>query len=208
MDIAKFKKLPVMGIMRGIDIDIIDPLVGAVAASGLQTIEITMNSPRPDEAIKKAVKTAAKTLMVGAGTVLNLDDLKKALDSGATFIVMPTLIGEVMDYCVSKVIPVFPGAITPTEIYNAWNAGATMVKVFPSGYFGPSYIKEIRGPFDRIELLACGGVDSKNIGEYFECGASAVSFGASIFKKELLDAGNFKSIVTSIKKLLAGVPKR
>ena len=84
-----------------------------------------------------------------------MKDLKIALKSGATFIVMPVLIKDVLKYCVKNKIPVFPGALTPGEIYQAWDAGSTMVKVFPAKFFGPEYFREIKGPFNNIQLLAC-----------------------------------------------------
>jgi len=208
MDIAKFKKIPVMGILRGIDIDIIEPLVETVVSAGLGTMEIAMNSDKCDLLIRKAVKAADKRLMIGAGTVLNITSLKMSIDSGATFIVSPTLIDEIMDYCVTNVIPVFPGAITPTEIYSAWKSGATMVKVFPSKFFGPSYISEIKGPFENIELMACGGIDSKNVSEYFRCGASAVAFGGGIFRKEWLEKRDFVKIGRAVKALIRGASGR
>ena len=202
MDIAKFKKLPIMGIVRGIEEDSIEALIEAVISAGLETIEITMNTRDAGKLIERAVKSARSRLMIGAGTVLNLESLKSALDSGATFIVMPTVVDEVMSYCVEKVIPVFPGALTPGEIYRAWNAGATMVKVFPSGVFGPAYFGEIKGPFENIELLACGGVTAENISAYFSNGAAAVSFGASIFKREWLAEKEFERIAAEIRKLV------
>jgi len=126
--------------------------------------------------------------------------LEIAMDAGATFIVTPVLVEDVMKHCVKNKIPVFPGALTPKEIYDAWNAGATMVKVFPAGVFGPEYFKEIKGPFNDIELLACGGVTPSNMKEYFSSGASAVSFGAGVFKKEWILDKNFKNIEEAIKK--------
>jgi 2-dehydro-3-deoxyphosphogluconate aldolase/(4S)-4-hydroxy-2-oxoglutarate aldolase len=96
----------------------------------------------------------------------------------------------------------FPGALTPLEIYRAWNSGATMVKVFPAKVFGPEYFREIKGPFNEIELFACSGVTAENLKSYFNCGASAISFGASVFKKELLDSGDFASIGFRIKEYL------
>lgn len=140
------------------------------------------------------VRTAGESLTVGAGTVLTKDDLHKALDAGASFIVSPTVIEEVLTHCLKHSIAVFPGAFTPQEIHNAWCLGATMVKVFPAKFFGPAYFKEIKGPFSDIELLACGGVSPDNIASFFENGASAVAFGASIFKGEWLEAGEFKKI--------------
>jgi 2-dehydro-3-deoxyphosphogluconate aldolase/(4S)-4-hydroxy-2-oxoglutarate aldolase len=179
----------------------------AAASAGLETIEITMNTLNAEKVIARAVKSNGHRLMVGAGTVLNVDSLKSALDAGATFIVMPILIDEVMDYCVEKVIPVFPGALTPGEIHRAWTAGATMVKVFPSGFFGPKYFEEMQGPFENTELLACGGITAKNIGEYFSCGASAVAFGASIFKKEWIAGKEFNKISGEIRRLVEAFKK-
>ena len=202
MDLAKFKKLPILGIIRGVGEDSVEPLVEAAISGGLETIEITMNTANAGSLISSAVKTSGHRLMTGAGTVLNLESLKAAIDAGASFIVMPTIIDEVLEYCGKKVIPVFPGALTPGEIYRAWSAGATMVKVFPSGFFGPAYFKEIKGPFTNIELLACGGVTAENIGAYFSNGASAVAFGAGIFKKEWLEAKEFGKITGEIRRLI------
>jgi 2-dehydro-3-deoxyphosphogluconate aldolase/(4S)-4-hydroxy-2-oxoglutarate aldolase len=202
MDIAKFKRLPIMGIVRGIDQESVEGLVESVVSAGLETLEITMNTKNASQVIAKAVKSSQGRLMIGAGTVLNIDNLKLALDCGATFVVMPAIIDEVMDHCAKNVIPVFPGALTPGEIYRAWNLGATMVKVFPSGVFGPAYFKEIKGPFENIELMACGGVRAENLPDYFAGGASAVTFGASIFKKEWIVAKEFGKITDEVKKLI------
>lgn len=202
MDITRFKKLPIIGILRGVKEESIKPLIDAVISAGLDTIEITMNTENAHLLIADAVKASGGHLMVGAGTVLNVDSLKVALDSGASFIVTPVLVDEVMEYCVRKVIPVFPGALTPSEVYRAWNADATMVKVFPSGFFGPSYFKELKGPFANIELLACGGITADNIKSYFTNGASAAAFGAGIFRKEWLSAKEFGKISNEIRKLI------
>jgi len=202
MNLEEFKKQPVLGIVRGVEESQVEPLIEAVVSSGLKHLEITMNTPRAAELIRKAKKTVAGRIVLGAGTVLDMDSLKSAIDSGATFIVMPVLIREVVSYCVKNMIPVFPGALTPKEIYDAWEAGATMVKVFPAKFFGPEYFKEIKGPFNDIELLACAGVTPDNMREYFSYGASAVSFGASVFRKEWLQSRDFKSIGSAIKKYL------
>jgi len=206
VDVARFKKKPVMGILRGIRPGQIEPLVEAVISSGLETIEITMNTKGAEAMIKRAAALGRGKLSLGAGTVLNMAGLKSALSAGATFIVTPVFIPEVMKYCLRRKIAVFPGAFSPLEIYNAWRLGATMVKVFPAKFFGPEYFKELKGPFDDIKLLACGGVTPENIGAYFSNGASAVSFGASVFRKEWLEAGDFLSIRNLIKGYLKQLP--
>jgi len=202
MNINEFRKLPVMGILRGIDASMISPLCEAIISSGLKTVEITMNTCGAPDLIRQMKDAAGGRLMIGAGTVLSMDDLHSALEAGATFIVMPTLVHDVTRYCCKNNIPVFPGALTPQEIYDAWCAGATMVKVFPVKFFGPSYLGEVKGPFQDIELLACGGVSDKNIKTCFSVGASAISFGGSIFKREWLEKGEFDKIRQAIVKLI------
>lgn len=202
MDINHFEQLPIMGIIRGVEADTIEPLIEAITSSGLKTIEITMNTQGASELIRRAATTAKNRLTIGAGTVLTMNDLRSALDAGATFIVLPTLVRDVVEHCVKKRIPVFPGALTPQEIYNAWRSGATMVKVFPAKFFGPAYFKEVKGPFQNVKLLACGGITPDNIKSFFSNGASAIAFGGSVFKKEWLKGREFSRIADCIKALI------
>ncbi|MBU1726605.1 MAG: bifunctional 4-hydroxy-2-oxoglutarate aldolase/2-dehydro-3-deoxy-phosphogluconate aldolase [Candidatus Omnitrophica bacterium] len=202
MDVKNFKSLPLLGILRGIEFEHVAPLMEAVISSGLETIEITMNTKDAPLLIKEAVRAANGRLTIGAGTVLDTKTLNEAIEAGATFIVMPVLVSEVAKYCFKNKIPFFPGALTPQEIYSCWNAGASMVKVFPAGLFGAKYFKEVKAPFNDIELLACGGVTYENLRDYFANGASAASFGASVFKKEWLEKNDFGSIAESIKKFV------
>ncbi len=204
MDLARFRKLPILGILRGIQSQDVVPLVEVIEESGLEAMEITMNTAGAAELIKQAARATKKNLMIGAGTVLNLKDLKAALGAGANFIVTPVLVKEIMKYCCRRKIPVFAGALTPLEIYQAWLAGAAMVKVFPTKFFGPEYFRELKGPFNQIELLACAGVTPQNMSEYFQNGASAVSFGASVFKKEWLAKKDYQSIGQSIREFTRG----
>ncbi|MFA5275857.1 MAG: bifunctional 4-hydroxy-2-oxoglutarate aldolase/2-dehydro-3-deoxy-phosphogluconate aldolase [Candidatus Omnitrophota bacterium] len=202
MNVADFKKLPILGILRGIELSSVEPLVETIISSGLKTIEITMNTQGAPELIKQAQSIALGRLTIGAGTVLNLQDLEKALSAGASFIVSPVLVDSVMEYCVKNKVPVFPGALTPAEIYKAWGSGATMVKVFPAKVFGPGYFREIKGPFPNIELLACAGVTAQNLHEYLSSGASAVTFGASVFRQEWLKNKDYEKIGSAIKEFV------
>jgi len=205
MDLKKFSKKPVMGILRGVSADAIELLTDCVISAGLETIEVTMNTSRAAEIIRRCVKAARGKMSVGAGTVLSKDSLNLALEAGASFIVTPVLIPDVVAYCVKSKIPVFPGALTPTEVCAAWSAGASMVKVFPAGVFGPSYFTELKGPFRDIKLLACGGVRPENMKDYFKCGADAVSFGASVFSRERLASKDFISISAMVKKYMENI---
>ena len=203
MRISDFRKLPLLGILRNIEEELIEPIVDISISAGLRAIEITMNTPDAPAIIKRARNYSGDKIAIGAGTVLDMDMLKLALDSGATFIVSPCLINNVCVYCKDNFIPNFPGALTPSEVYQAHKLGATMIKVFPAGLFGTRYLKDLKGPFSDIELLACGGVNKDNIKSYFDAGASAIAFGESIFKKNLLMARDFKQIESDIKVLIA-----
>lgn len=207
MDLKRFEALPLMGILRGVEDKHIEPLTEAVVEAGLETIEITMNTTSAPALIRKLISAARGRLTVGAGTVLTTADLEDALGAGATFVVMPNLVPEVAALCRERGIAVFPGALTPHEVFTAHRAGATMVKVFPANLFGPIYFKDLRGPFKEIKLLACGGVTASNVGEYFSCGANAASFGGSIFRKEWLASGDFVSIRDAVKTLVKAVPR-
>ncbi len=194
MNIKDFEKLPLMGILRGVSAEDIESLFETVIEAGLKTVEITMNTPGAPELIKSAIDVSGGRILVGAGTVLNAEDAKKALAAGAEFIVMPANNKEVIEECKKREVPAFPGAFSPQEVIEAWDSGVSMVKVFPCGLFGPRYIKELKGPFDKVKLMAVGGVSANNITEYFDAGASAIAFGGSVFKKELLEKKKFKEI--------------
>jgi 2-dehydro-3-deoxyphosphogluconate aldolase/(4S)-4-hydroxy-2-oxoglutarate aldolase len=206
MDSDRFAKLPVMGILRGIELAVVEPLMETIAAAGLETIEITMNTAQAPALIKKAVRVAGSRLMIGAGTVLDIAALSTALDAGATFIVMPTFVPEVMEYCVKNAVPVFPGALSPQEAYHCWKYGATMVKVFPASVFGPQYFKSLHGPFPAMKLLAVGGVSCDNVGEYFACGADGVAIGESVFNNARIRANDFAAVREALACFLNAVP--
>jgi len=202
MNLREFKNLPIIGILRGVEEPLIEPLIDTAFTAGLRTLEITMNTKDAPTLIKKMVKASKGRIFVGAGTVLSMRGLKDALASGASFIVMPTCEPEIVNYCVKNKVPVFPGALTPQEILNAWKLGPTMIKVFPAKFFGASYVKEVKGPLNEIELLACGGITPENSKDFFKAGASAIAFGGSVFKKEWLLNKDFKKIGASIKTLV------
>jgi 2-dehydro-3-deoxyphosphogluconate aldolase/(4S)-4-hydroxy-2-oxoglutarate aldolase len=202
MHLSRFRRLPLLGILRGIEERHVAPLAEAIGAAGLEAIEVTMNTAGAPALIRRMASESNGRFMVGAGTVLTRDDLGAAVDAGATFIVMPVLVPDVVAACVAKDIPVFPGALSPQEIFDAWRAGATMVKVFPASCFGPAYFKEVKGPFRDIELLACGGVSAENMSAYVAAGASAVAFGGSVFRADWLAAGEFGRIQHEIRTLV------
>jgi 2-dehydro-3-deoxyphosphogluconate aldolase/(4S)-4-hydroxy-2-oxoglutarate aldolase len=202
MDLHEFEKVPLLGILRGIRDVMVDPIVELSVSAGLRAIEITMNTEDAPMLIEKMVRAAGGRISVGAGTVLSTTDLRTALDAGATFIVLPTMIDEIVAACVEQEVPVFPGALTPSEIFQAWEAGATMVKVFPSNVFGPKYFREVKAPLQKIKLLACGGVNVETLPDFFNCGATAAAFGGSVFQMDLLEAKEYHRVGASLRTLV------
>ena len=200
-DLHRFELAPVIGILRGVKEESLQGVAEASIAGGLQFLEITLNTADSLHLIKKATEQFID-LTVGAGTVLSVEEAKKAFDSGAKFIVAPDFEEEVAAFCVENKLAYFPGALTPTEIQRAWKSGATMVKVFPASQMGPEYFKQIKGPFDKIKLIAVGGVNPGNIKKYLGAGADAVALGGSIYSIERMENGRFLEIQKDIEEFM------
>ena len=201
-DLTLFQKEPVMGILRGVTKDSLEGVLEAMISGGLRFAEVTLNTSNAFDLIEKAANLYSDSICLGAGTVLSLTDVKQAADSGAQFIVSPTLNQEVSGFCRKNNLSYFPGALTPTEIENAWNAGATMVKVFPASLMGPEYFKIIKGPFQDVRLMAVGGVKPENVAEYLSAGADAVALGGSILSPSRMQDKNFTLIKKEIEVFL------
>lgn len=189
-----FEHIPVIGIMRNIPSAKTELLASHYLQSGFTTLEVTMNSENAAEVISTLVKTFGQQLNIGAGTVLTLNDLDKALAAGATFIVTPVLNEDVIQACVLGNVPVFPGAYTPTEIYKAWSLGAAMVKVFPATRLGASYIKEVLAPLNRIKLVPTGGITIDNFTDFLKAGATGLGIGSQLLNPELIKNDDWNSL--------------
>lgn len=194
--------VPVIGILRGIAYDFFGQVMAASFEAGLQAIEVTYNTERAEQIVSDHLPQLPEGKLLGMGTIRNLDEARQAVAVGAMFIVTPNTDSQVIDYAVAHNVPVVAGAFTPTEVYTAWAAGAAMVKVFPCGCIGPDYIRELRGPFDQIPLVAVGGVRLDNIRAYLDAGASAVGVGDSLFGKEALKQRSPLNISKNVKQFL------
>ena len=198
--------VPVIGIIRGADGAFFKELMNTSFTSGLQAIELTMNTKNAAQIVSSNVSDVPSGKLLGMGTVRNLEEAKKAVNSGAMFLVTPNTDTEVIKYAVVNSVPIIAGALTPTEVYTAWSAGADMIKIFPCGMFGPQYIRELRGPYEQIPLVAVGGVNLDNIKEYFAAGARAVGASSSLFGKKALMDHDLDGIAQNVKKFLAHCP--
>lgn len=193
---ARFAAMPLIAILRGQRANIIDPMVQALAEGGFTALEITMNTPGAAEQISAAVDSAQNQLAIGAGTVTSLAGLDEAQKAGASFIVMPIVVPEVITECVLRGLPVFPGAFTPTEIHTAHRLGATMVKLFPAHRLGPGYIRDLHAPFPSVRLLATGGITPESLPEYSRAGAAGFGIGSPLFQPDRIDAGDWQWLRT------------
>jgi 2-dehydro-3-deoxyphosphogluconate aldolase/(4S)-4-hydroxy-2-oxoglutarate aldolase len=174
-------KMPIVGIVRNMEMDDFREILPVYIEAGLTNIEVTLNTRGAQRMIEYANHEYGNKLVTGAGTICDMEDLQTALNAGAKFIVTPIIDISVIEECTIQEIPVFSGAFTATEIYKAWKAGASMVKVFPLGSVGPNYIKDIKGPLNQVKLMPTGGVDLSNILDFFKAGASAVGIGGKLF---------------------------
>ncbi len=199
-------EIPVIGILRGIEAGFFKDVMNTSFSAGLQAIEITMNTKDAPQIVSSNRPNVPPGKLLGMGTIRSIDEAKIAVKAGAMFLVTPNTDTQVIEYAVSKDVPVIAGAFTPTEVYTAWSAGASMIKVFPCGMFGPKYIRELRGPFDQIPLVAVGGINSNNIKEYFEAGACAVGAGTSLFGRKALMEHNLEEIGKNVNTFISLCP--
>jgi 2-dehydro-3-deoxyphosphogluconate aldolase/(4S)-4-hydroxy-2-oxoglutarate aldolase len=151
-----------------------------VAAGGLGALELTLNAPQAD-ALRAIELVAARAqglgVDVGAGTILSIEAARRALDAGATFLVMPHVDRELVAWVAERGIPALPGCATPTEVLTAWRAGAAAVKLFPASVIGPAFVRELRGPLPEIPVVPTGGVTLETAPAFIASGAVAVGLG-------------------------------
>ncbi|MBW2465734.1 MAG: bifunctional 4-hydroxy-2-oxoglutarate aldolase/2-dehydro-3-deoxy-phosphogluconate aldolase [Deltaproteobacteria bacterium] len=196
-------EVPVIGILRGIDAADFGPLMQASFAAGLQALEVTMNTAGAEDIIAGNRDSVPPGKYLGMGTLRNLTEAQRGYEAGAMFFVTPNVDLEVIRFAGTKNIPVIAGGLTPTEVYTAWREGADMVKVFPCRSLGgPQYIRELRGPFDHIPLVAVGGVSAENARDYLDAGAAGVGMGLSLFGKEAVAAKDWDAVYRNVERFI------
>lgn len=182
----------VVAIGRHVSAERAPAIAEALAAGGVRAFELTLNEPEAEAlcAIESVARVApALGLDIGAGTVLSIAAAGRAIDAGATFLVMPHLDAALVGWAAERGIPAFPGCATPTEILAAWIAGAAAVKLFPASSAGPEFVRELHGPFPDIPLVPTGGVTLESAPTFIAAGALAIGMGGW-----LLGAGEIEAI--------------
>lgn len=176
-------------------------VVAAIAAGGVTTIEMTMTVPDAIGAIEKLSKR--EDLLIGAGSVLDPETARECISAGAQFIVSPATNFDTILYCNEAEIVVMPGALTPTEIVNAWDAGADFVKVFPADSMGGAkYLKSLKAPLPQIKLIPTGGVNQETAADFINAGAEAIGVGADLVDLQAIRDGRADAITESARKYL------
>jgi 2-dehydro-3-deoxyphosphogluconate aldolase/(4S)-4-hydroxy-2-oxoglutarate aldolase len=179
----------------------------ALLNGGLDAIEITFTVPRAHRVLEQVADRLGDRIVLGAGTVLDPETARTALLAGAEFLVTPTLNLEVIELCRRYDKPIMPGAFTPTEVLTAWEAGADVVKVFPSDCVGPKYIKALRGPLPQIRLMPTGGVNLDTAADFLRAGACALGVGGSLVESKAVAAGDMSRIESLARQFVEIVKK-
>ena len=169
----------IVAILRGADPDSVLAIIAALHEGGITNVEVTLNSPNALELIRKACDVMGDRMLVGAGTVLDPEGARAAIDAGARFIISPALDEDTVRYTLDAGIVSIPGALTPTEILKSYRMGADIVKVFPASA-GPGYIRDVRAPLSHIPLMPTGGIRPDNIRAYLDAGGVAFGIGSAL----------------------------
>lgn len=185
-DLARVLQSGIVAILRAPSGEILADVAEALAAGGIESIEVTFTVPAAHRVIEEVARRLEDRILLGAGTVLDAETARIALLSGAEFIVSPAVNLDVIQLCNRYGKLVMPGALTPTEVVTAWQAGADIVKVFPSDITGPGYLKALRGPLPQIRLMPTGGVNLQTAADFLRAGAWVLGVGGSLVEPKAL----------------------
>ena len=183
-DLARVLESGIVAIIRAPDGRQLVDVAEALVAGGVDCLEVTFTVPQAHRVLEQVAARLGKKVLLGAGTVLDTETARIALLSGAEFLVSPAVNLEVIAMCRRYDKLIMPGAFTPTEIVTAWQAGADIVKVFPSDITGPNYLKAIHGPLPQIPLMPTGGVNLETAASFLKAGACALGVGGSLVESK------------------------
>jgi len=192
----------IVAIIRGIEADVCNEVVTALAAGGVKTIEITANTPGAIEMIRQ-VSDEVDDIIIGAGTVLDSETARAVQLAGAEFVVTPAVNTDVIETCNRYGTPIATGVLTPTEAVKATEAGADFCKLFPASTVGPGHVSAINGPLPQVPVIPTGGISLDNATAFFEAGAVALGVGSAIVDKEAIDASEFDVLTETASEFVA-----
>jgi 2-dehydro-3-deoxyphosphogluconate aldolase/(4S)-4-hydroxy-2-oxoglutarate aldolase len=202
---AAIERAGVVAVIRMKDPARVQAVVDAIAEGGVRAIEVTMTVPGAVGLIAALAPRMPAGFLFGAGTVLDAETAVQVIDAGAQFIVSPVFRRSMIAACHERDVPVTPGCFSPTEILDAWDAGADIVKVFPATALGPGYIRDVRAPLPQVKLMPTGGVTVDNAGEWIKAGAVAVGVGSALLDTKAIDAGDYAALRAKAERIVANV---
>lgn len=201
---SRLRELKLIAVVRCAD-EQVEPVVHALLDGGVAAIEITFSVPSAPAHIARIAQSFGDRVVLGAGTVRTARNAADALDAGATYLVAPNTDFDVIKLCHERDVPVVPGAFTPTEIENAWRAGADAVKLFPAGIVGIPYLKAVRAPMPDVPIVPTGGVNVDNAADWLRAGAVALGVGSKLVLKDALAAGDYARITDMARRFLTNL---
>lgn len=171
---------PIIAVLRARDAADYDAVIDVLVENGVHSVELTLSTPNTFEHLPALVARGGADVEIGLGTITTVEEARRAIDAGARYLVTPITRLDVVELAVRNGIPVFPGGLTPTELFSAWEAGATAVKIFPAETVGPQYGSHLRGPFPDLQFVPSGGITLADIPLWLHAGAAAVSLGGPL----------------------------
>jgi 2-dehydro-3-deoxyphosphogluconate aldolase/(4S)-4-hydroxy-2-oxoglutarate aldolase len=186
----------IVAVIRAPSGELLADVAEALLAGGVEVMEVTFTVPQALDVLQQVAKRIGDRILLGAGTVLDPETARAAILAGAEFIVSPTVNLDVIRLCRRYDKAVMPGAFTPTEVLAAWEAGADIVKIFPSDVTGPKYIQALRGPLPQVRMMPTGGVNLETAADFLRAGACALGIGGSLVEPKAVAAGDLKRIET------------
>lgn len=204
--VAALREVGIIPVIRADSTETAARIVDTLVEAGLGVIEVTMTVPDALGVIASVAGRFGRRIVLGAGTVTDAATARRVVEAGAEFIVTPCLIPEVVAAVRAASVAVLPGALSPTEVFTAFQEGADLVKVFPAqSVGGPDYIKALKGPFPAIPLVPTGGVNLQTIGAFLKAGAAAVGVGGELISRDALQKGDYATIAGLAEKFLQAV---
>jgi 2-dehydro-3-deoxyphosphogluconate aldolase / (4S)-4-hydroxy-2-oxoglutarate aldolase len=192
--LEKVKELGLLAVIRGPSAELTVKMVEALVAGGVLGIEITYSTPDAEVVVRRLSGQFGERIVLGMGTLTRSGQALSAKEAGANFIVSPVCEPELVKAMVASGLLTMAGALTPTEVLQAYNLGADVIKVFPGSLGGPAYIKALKGPFPYIPMMPTGGVSASNVAEWFATGVVAVGAGSELCPPQLAKEGKFDEI--------------
>jgi 2-dehydro-3-deoxyphosphogluconate aldolase/(4S)-4-hydroxy-2-oxoglutarate aldolase len=199
------RRTGVVAVVRTRESDRVTAIAEALLEGGLSAIEITTTVPGAVDVLRTLSTALGSRILLGAGTVLDLDTARRVIDAGARFVAAPIYRRGLIELCHTHDVAVAPGCFSPTEIFEAWEAGADFIKVFPAATLGPDYFREIRGPLPHLPIMPTGGVTLDNVADWVNAGAVAVGVETALLDPQAIANGHYGVLTARASAFLAAV---